>query len=312
MGTLGPLYYVAMKCRDGTTRRRAVNLLLQSPRREGMWDGCVVGQFAQHIVAVEEANVTPSPTGGDITCDQVPESARFSDVTLGFTEDFSRGRIYLGRFQHESNGNWIVHQSEFDFCQTQWLDRTQKRAQLNPELFAPPAAKPELKFSFEVSQKASYESPGLLPRKSVSLNSYPTPGAAELEAAQRQYVASQMEQAGQRYRDRGSSEEATGPTSLPPRTSISYTDGLSQQAKQRANPGSEELLSALIDFQEVPLGNVDEAGFEDVIAQGSGTPFTTTTVEPAASYDPFSGSTPISEAAESGIPDTPMPASSRA
>lgn len=38
LGLIGPLYYVCIRCREQTVRLQALDLLLQLPRREGMWD----------------------------------------------------------------------------------------------------------------------------------------------------------------------------------------------------------------------------------------------------------------------------------
>lgn len=159
MATHGPLYYVALKCRDSVTRHKAVDLLLRSRRREGMWDGFAIGQFAMQIVALEEACVTSA--GPDITCDQIPESSRFSDVTLDFSDDFGRGRLYLGRFQHETNSEWIVQETNFNLFQLPWKDwqsgfgESPCSAPNPPELFSPAPA-PTPKASFELSGEQTY------------------------------------------------------------------------------------------------------------------------------------------------------------
>jgi hypothetical protein len=51
---LPPLYIVGLRCRHSGTRREAVALLLSSPRREGVWDGILVGKIVQWIVDLEE------------------------------------------------------------------------------------------------------------------------------------------------------------------------------------------------------------------------------------------------------------------
>lgn len=122
MGCFGALYYVATKCRDSEIRRKAASLLLRSPRREGMWDGHVISQFARQVIAIEESGLLPK--GAYLTCDEVPESARFSDITIGFSKDGSRGRLYLGRFRHESDGQWFVQELEFEFMRDPMIVKT--------------------------------------------------------------------------------------------------------------------------------------------------------------------------------------------
>ena len=48
------LYYVAIKCRHPTIRRRAIALLNACPRRLGLWDGICTARVAQEVVDIEE------------------------------------------------------------------------------------------------------------------------------------------------------------------------------------------------------------------------------------------------------------------
>lgn len=49
-----PLYMVGFKCRDRLLRRRAVDMLLQNPRREGVWDSALGGKMGEWLMGVEE------------------------------------------------------------------------------------------------------------------------------------------------------------------------------------------------------------------------------------------------------------------
>lgn len=51
---LTPLYVVGLRCRHSGIRRQAISLLLSSPRREGVWDGILVGKIVQWVVDIEE------------------------------------------------------------------------------------------------------------------------------------------------------------------------------------------------------------------------------------------------------------------
>lgn len=71
MGVLAPLYFVATRCRHPVTRRRAVDLLYQGPKREGMWEAAMLIKLANFIMSSEEdglANVS--------SAEDVPESSR--------------------------------------------------------------------------------------------------------------------------------------------------------------------------------------------------------------------------------------------
>lgn len=59
LGIVPPLFVVATKCRDRKLRRQAINLLMLSPRREGMWDSKLSGRVAQWIMDVEETGMSP-------------------------------------------------------------------------------------------------------------------------------------------------------------------------------------------------------------------------------------------------------------
>jgi len=53
-GTSGPLYTVATKCRLPELRRAATALLLQYPRREGLWDSFTAGRIGWEAMRFEE------------------------------------------------------------------------------------------------------------------------------------------------------------------------------------------------------------------------------------------------------------------
>ncbi|KAF1966365.1 hypothetical protein BU23DRAFT_518131 [Bimuria novae-zelandiae CBS 107.79] len=56
-GLLSALWLVVTKSRSSTLRRRAMALMLDFPRREGIWDGVVAGRVAWEILRLEETAV---------------------------------------------------------------------------------------------------------------------------------------------------------------------------------------------------------------------------------------------------------------
>ena len=71
MNILPPIYYCATRCREPKLRRRALALLEDSPRREGMWDSPMVAAVARYIIDEEEAGL------GEVTyATDIPASAR--------------------------------------------------------------------------------------------------------------------------------------------------------------------------------------------------------------------------------------------
>ncbi|PIB01611.1 hypothetical protein CB0940_02251 [Cercospora beticola] len=51
---VGPLHWVSIKCRDPTLRRRAINVLRGTDRREGKWDSRMSVAVAERVMAIEE------------------------------------------------------------------------------------------------------------------------------------------------------------------------------------------------------------------------------------------------------------------
>lgn len=56
-GVVLPLHQTALKCRNGRVRRQAISLLLSCPRREGCWDGQLLGRVDAWMMALEEQGV---------------------------------------------------------------------------------------------------------------------------------------------------------------------------------------------------------------------------------------------------------------
>jgi hypothetical protein len=57
LGIVGPLYYVACRCRDHPLRNQALDLLTRCPRREGMWDSEVGVRMIKEYWAIEERHM---------------------------------------------------------------------------------------------------------------------------------------------------------------------------------------------------------------------------------------------------------------
>ena len=58
MEIVSPLYYVGTKCRHPVIRRRAIEILKRTRRREGLWDSNMAAAIAERIMLHEEANLT--------------------------------------------------------------------------------------------------------------------------------------------------------------------------------------------------------------------------------------------------------------
>jgi hypothetical protein len=55
LGSIMPLYFVALNCREKRVRERAIRQLLDDPRREGIWDSVGAGRVAIWVRDLEEA-----------------------------------------------------------------------------------------------------------------------------------------------------------------------------------------------------------------------------------------------------------------
>lgn len=57
IGVIPPLYMTARKCRDPILRRRAIDLLRQAPKQEGLWESGQMAAVAERIVEIEEQDL---------------------------------------------------------------------------------------------------------------------------------------------------------------------------------------------------------------------------------------------------------------
>ena len=72
---ISPLFTVATRCRDPVVRRKALGLLQQYPRREGVWDSCMAFAVASWFVNKEEEGMEG---------DYIPESSRLRVISNDF------------------------------------------------------------------------------------------------------------------------------------------------------------------------------------------------------------------------------------
>ena len=60
-GAVGPLFYVATKCRISSLRKSAICLMPKGTRKESMFGAKSTAEVAARIVAIEEEDLSPSP-----------------------------------------------------------------------------------------------------------------------------------------------------------------------------------------------------------------------------------------------------------
>lgn len=93
-GIIPALFFTAIKCRDTSIRRRAVDLLDCVPRCEGMWDAQEAARAAQLAIEFEESHRTGVPDAS------VPTWARLQDVDINRRdEDDPRRQLVVLRWR---------------------------------------------------------------------------------------------------------------------------------------------------------------------------------------------------------------------
>ena len=83
-------FLIATRCRDPNLRRRALQVLWQLPRQEGIWQSTGAAAIAQRWIEVEEEGL------GTIQCaSDIPEHRRVADVKTSVDVDTLSARIQL-------------------------------------------------------------------------------------------------------------------------------------------------------------------------------------------------------------------------
>lgn len=109
-GILNSLYVISLKSRTSATRYRAVEILANANRREGLGSSTISAQIAVAIVRVEEERakgMMPTLQTATLLNHQVPEAARFTDIVRAAGEDLHRPtcKLVCARYLHQSNGS---------------------------------------------------------------------------------------------------------------------------------------------------------------------------------------------------------------
>ena len=93
MTIVAPLYFAAARCRDPTTRRKAISLLYNCPRLEGVWSSVLAARVAERLMILEEQEAQ-----GQVTQQSdIPEEARISFVAARFDPEGRRMVITYAR-----------------------------------------------------------------------------------------------------------------------------------------------------------------------------------------------------------------------
>lgn len=82
---VGPLHWIAIKCRDPAVRRRAIAVLRGMHRHEGMWDSRMAVIIAERVAAVEEAGLGLEVGDGILPSEQARVHYSSTDSWPGVT-----------------------------------------------------------------------------------------------------------------------------------------------------------------------------------------------------------------------------------
>ncbi|PQE24849.1 putative UPC2 Regulatory involved in control of sterol uptake protein [Rutstroemia sp. NJR-2017a BVV2] len=105
-GIIQPLFFVATKCRYRRTRSRAIALLKNANRQEGLWSSALTARVAERVRDIEEYGLAEEQ-------ELVPDTNRVQSLNMRFEFEGPEGRrAWLG-YSHRRNslmyemGEWI-------------------------------------------------------------------------------------------------------------------------------------------------------------------------------------------------------------
>lgn len=101
-GTIPPLYFTVLKCRDPHLRRRALVLLTTCKHQEGAWNGPLIALCAEKVVELEERGIENACSAAD-----VPEENRLYQAYYDLRH--SDSLLYCRRRRFETDGAWLEY-----------------------------------------------------------------------------------------------------------------------------------------------------------------------------------------------------------
>ena len=95
--TIKSLYFIALKCRNPSLRRGAINSLRSMTRREGLWDARIATEISQRVMELEEGE-------GDQWGGFVPETRRLKAIKTSFDLHKRKGKLRYLQIRTSSEG----------------------------------------------------------------------------------------------------------------------------------------------------------------------------------------------------------------
>ena len=109
LGICVPLFVVAQKCRQPGIRRRAIALLLESDRKEGLWETVAAARVGERVMEVEEEGARRLLGEGHVVreAEDVPEAVRVVNIFSKAKLNERRVRIGFMTRPHGSGGEMV-------------------------------------------------------------------------------------------------------------------------------------------------------------------------------------------------------------
>lgn len=110
MGYVIPLFTVASRCQDASTRRKAIALLRSTSRQEGLWNSLQIAKAAERIMEIQE-----SASGEMQACIDGLNWARSSSIQPALELDARGGRLRYFREGEGADAQVIVVEELFSW-----------------------------------------------------------------------------------------------------------------------------------------------------------------------------------------------------
>jgi len=109
MGIVPPLFHTLRRCRDARVRLRAVKLLEDYPRLEGLWDGALVARAGRRIDEIERQgrSLEDAAVMGE-SCEDIPEWARVLVVDVIFSTEARQLYLTFWKARSESDRTMVA------------------------------------------------------------------------------------------------------------------------------------------------------------------------------------------------------------
>ena len=102
-GVLPALFLICLKCRSREIRYRALALLRDVDRREGLWFSKELFVYAESLIHLEQQRAQADCAMSNLPSPEIPEAARFLDVVIAGVS-YLEIRVVCGRVRHEAGG----------------------------------------------------------------------------------------------------------------------------------------------------------------------------------------------------------------